>query len=266
MDRLSAGLAEHDLHIEDLDACLVTHIHLDHAGAAGHLAARGVPIHVHEFGVRHLVDPSKLLSSATRIYGAAMDTLWGETIPAPEDMVHSVVDEQQLVFGDLRFRAVETPGHARHHHVFELDLGDESVCFSGDAAAMLLPDTDFISIPTPPPEFNLPAWKQTIARLRSGSWSRLHLTHGGTVEADSDHLDRLEAGLDQQVEWIRAWTGEGIERRELHSRYRQALLEQARGHGIDDRTFDSYASEHLLGMNISGIQRWLGQQEQESGG
>lgn len=264
LEQLSTGLAEHDLRIEDLDACLVTHIHLDHAGAAGQLADRGVPIHVHEFGVRHLVDPSKLLSSATRIYGAAMDTLWGETIPACEDMVHPVVDGQELVFGALRFRAVETPGHARHHHVFELDLGDESVCFSGDAAAMLLPGTDFISIPTPPPEFDLPIWKQTIDRLRSGAWSRMHLTHGGTVEADSDHLDRLEARLEQQVDWVREWTEEGIERRDLHSRYRQALLEQAREQGIDDRTFDSYASEHLLGMNISGIQRWLGQQEQES--
>lgn len=266
MDQLASGLAEHDLTIEALDACLVTHIHLDHAGAAGHLAERGVPIHVHEFGVRHLVDPSKLLSSATRIYGAAMDTLWGETIPAPEAMVHPVLDEQELVFGDLRFRAIETPGHARHHHVFELDLGDESVCFSGDAAAMLLPDTDFISIPTPPPEFNLAEWKETIRRLRNGSWSRLHLTHGGSVEASSDHLSRLEKELEEQVEWIRSWTEEGIDRRELHSRYRQALLERARACGIDDRTFDSYASEHLLGMNISGIQRWLGQQEQESDG
>tara|TARA_Y100000589_G_scaffold202607_1_gene191108 strand:- start:6651 stop:7481 length:831 start_codon:yes stop_codon:yes gene_type:complete len=265
MEQLAAGLTGHGLAIEDLDACLVTHIHLDHAGAAGHLAERGVPIHVHEFGVGHLVDPSKLLSSATRIYGAAMDTLWGETIPAPAAMVHPVLDEQKLEFGPLRFRAVETPGHARHHHAFELDLGFESVCFCGDAAAMLFPGTDFISIPTPPPEFNLPVWKKSIQRLRSGPWTRLHLTHGGTVEATSDHLDRLEDGLEEQVEWIRMWTDSGLDRPEVHLRYRQALLGRARASEIDDRTFDSYASEHLLGMNISGIQRWLGQQGDESG-
>ena len=265
LDVLETGLSTHGLTIEDLDACLVTHIHLDHAGAAGHLARRGVPIHVHEFGARHLVDPSKLLASATRIYGAAMDTLWGETVPAPEDMVHPVVDGQELAFGTLHLRAVETPGHARHHHVFELDLGHETVCFAGDAAAMLLPSTDFISIPTPPPEFNLPVWLETIERLRKGTWTRFHLTHGGTVEADSDHLDRLADGLRQQVEWIRQWQEEGLQGRVLHSRYRDTLLEQAQGHGIAPKVFDSYASEHLLGMNISGIQRWLGQQEQESG-
>lgn len=264
LDTLEAGLGDHGLAIEELDACLVTHIHLDHAGAAGHLARRGVPIYVHEFGVRHLVDPSKLLASATRIYGAAMDTLWGETVEAPADLVHPVVDDQELVFGSLHLRAVETPGHARHHHVFELDLGNETICFSGDAAAMLLPSTSFISIPTPPPEFNLPAWLDTIDRLRNGSWTRFHLTHGGTVEAGSDHLDRLAEGLCQQVGWIQSWQEQGLQGRDLHSLYRDTLLEQARSCGIEPRVFDSYASEHLLGMNISGIQRWLGQQEQES--
>ena len=262
---LESGLSEHGLAVEDLDACLVTHIHLDHAGAAGHLAERGVPIHVHEFGAKHLIDPSKLLASATRIYGAAMDTLWGETVPAPEHMVHSVVDHQRLQFGPLRFRAVETPGHARHHHVFELEVEDGStVCFAGDAAAMLIPGSDYISIPTPPPEFNLPVWLETIEILRTGNWTRFHLTHGGTVDADGDHLDRLATKLQQQVEWIREWEMEGLEGRDLHSRYREALLVEAKAAGVSEQKFDSFASEHLLGMNISGIRRWLGQQKPDS--
>lgn len=265
LGELETGLAEHGLTVEDLDACLVTHIHLDHAGAAGHLAERGVPIYVHEFGAKHLIDPSKLLASATRIYGAAMDTLWGEIVPAPEHMVHSVVDDQLLQFGPLRFRAVETPGHARHHHVFELELDDGStVCFAGDAAAMLIPGSDYISIPTPPPEFNLPVWLETIEILRAGAWKRLHLTHGGSVDADGDHLELLAEKLKLQVDWIRQWQMEGLEGRNLHSRYRESLLSEALAAGVSEQKFDSFASEHLLGMNISGIRRWLGQQESDS--
>lgn len=263
--RLVEGLAEHELTLEDLDACLLTHIHLDHAGAAGHLARLGVPIYVHEFGVRHIIDPSKLLSSAARIYGSAMDQLWGETVPAPESHVHPLVDDQIIEVGDIRLRAIETPGHARHHHAFELDRGDETICFSGDAAAMLIPETNFISIPSPPPEFDLHIWLDTLDRLRNGSWSSMYLTHGGIVNAESDHLDRLEAGLKEQVEWMKSYRMLGLEGRERAIRYRQDLLEQAQAQGVTEGVFDDYVSEHLLGMNIAGMERWITLQEQETG-
>lgn len=266
LDRLIEALATHGLEPGDLDACLVTHIHLDHAGAAGHLAARGVPIYVHAFGAKHLVDPSKLLTSAKRIYGAAMDDLWGETIPIPESHALPVNGGQVINAGGIEFTAVETPGHARHHHVFMLDIGSEIVCFSGDAAAMLIPGTDFISIPTPPPEFDLPAWLETIALLKEGPWKRLFLTHGGVVETASDHLDRLACGLAAQVSWFEGWKKEGLEAAGQAQAYRERLLAEAVSLGVDESIFDDFVSPQLLGMNIMGIQRWLEQQETAIGG
>jgi glyoxylase-like metal-dependent hydrolase (beta-lactamase superfamily II) len=253
---LEAALAGHGMRIEDLDACCVTHIHLDHAGAAGLLAERGVPIHVHAFGARHLIDPSKLLASARRIYGAGMQTLWGDTRPVPEPMIRPVDDQDVIVAGDIRLQAVETPGHARHHHAFALELDDDTVCFSGDAAAMLLPDTDFVSLPMPPPEFDLDVWLRSIELLRTGPWSRLLLTHGGIVEDIDAHLDRVVATMHRQVEFIEHRLDRNCNEHELLADYRSMLAGEAEGRGVPARVFSDFVTDNLLGMNIAGVTRW----------
>src|SRR5207344_3255899 len=111
-----------------------THIHLDHAGAAGHLARNGTRIHVHEFGAKHLIDPTKLIESATRIYGEQMDRLWGPILPVPENQIVAIRDGDVIEAAGLRFDAIETPGHARHHHSFAIEVQGERVCFTGDIA------------------------------------------------------------------------------------------------------------------------------------
>ncbi|MDG2291114.1 MAG: MBL fold metallo-hydrolase [Phycisphaerales bacterium] len=253
---LEQALAAHSMCIEDLDACCITHIHLDHAGAAGVLAQRGVPIHVHAFGMQHLIDPSKLLASAKRIYGAGMQTLWGETIPAPSSMVHPVEDQDVIAIGDIRLRAIETPGHARHHHAFELELDDHSVCFSGDAAAMLLPGTDFVSVPMPPPEFDLELWLKSVELLRNGPWSTLLLTHGGAVPNIDAHLDRFTASMLRQVELITSRMKDGTPEASLLAEYRNMLAQEAAASGVPKAMFDEFVTDNLLGMNIAGIRRW----------
>ena len=256
MANLETALAEHDMRVEDLDACCVTHIHLDHAGAAGALAERGVPIHVHAFGARHLVDPSKLLASARRIYGAGMQTLWGDTIPVPESMIRPVDDRDVIVAGDIRLQAIETPGHARHHHAFSLELDDEIVCFCGDAAAMLLPDTTFVSVPMPPPEFDLEVWLRSIELLRNGPWSRLLLTHGGGVDDVDGHLDRVVETMNRQVGFIVNQLDHENDEQRLLATYRDMLDEEAKHHGVENSIYQSFVTDNLLGMNIAGIARW----------
>jgi glyoxylase-like metal-dependent hydrolase (beta-lactamase superfamily II) len=142
-------LAEHGVEPEEIRHVLVTHIHLDHAGAAGWWAQRGAHVYVHEVGAPHLIDPTKLLASAGRIYGDRMDSLWGETLPAPAERVVAVEDGAVIEAAGLRIGAISTPGHAWHHHVFRLD----DVAFVGDAAGIRIGDRTWIDIPAPPPEF-----------------------------------------------------------------------------------------------------------------
>ena len=258
--RLESGLQSLGVDPMDLKSVLLTHIHLDHAGGAWRLAERGVPIHVHEFGARHLVDPSRLVASATRIYGDDMSRLWGDIKPCEDELVRGCGDGTIVEVAGMRFRSVETPGHAAHHHAWSLEASDHSVCFSGDAAAMLIPDSDWISIPMPPPEFDLGAWHTTIDRLEAGSWTRMCLTHGGSLDSKSaidHHLSRLRKGLDTQVEVIRE-----IRKREtgqIHQQadYRAWLLETAEAAGIEESRFDQFVSTGLLGMNLMGVARYL---------
>ena len=161
LQNLKAQLGRHGLAPQDIGQVLVTHIHLDHAGAAGWWGQQGAQIYVHHVGAPHLIDPSRLLASAARIYGDQMDTLWGPMLPTPAEKVTAVYDGDIIQAGGLEFLALDTPGHARHHHVYRLG----NLAFTGDAAGIQLPDSRLIDLPAPPPEFELEVWQQTIDRL-----------------------------------------------------------------------------------------------------
>jgi glyoxylase-like metal-dependent hydrolase (beta-lactamase superfamily II) len=113
-----AGINAHGLQVGDVTDVLVTHIHLDHAGAAGWLAQQGARVHVHPVGAPHLLDPERLLSSAKRIYGDTMDTLWGQFLAVPEQRLSILEDNREIEIHGLRFRPIDTPGHAYHHFAY----------------------------------------------------------------------------------------------------------------------------------------------------
>ncbi|MCC7358349.1 MAG: MBL fold metallo-hydrolase [Anaerolineales bacterium] len=192
---LQAGLAAHGLAPADIAAVLVTHIHLDHAGSAGWWARQGVPIHVHHLGAPHLVDPERLLTSARRIYLDQMDTLWGEFLASPADRVFAHHDGDVIEAAGLRLIAHDTPGHARHHLVYQ--LGD--VAFVGDLAGVRRPESRYLRLPTPPPEFDLPAWLASVARMRALNFQAIYLTHFGplTGPAVAAHWDQVSSLLPQ---------------------------------------------------------------------
>lgn len=256
-DALVDALAEHGLAPGDIGEVVLTHIHLDHAGAAGHIAEHGATIHVHEFGAPHLIDPGRLTASATRIYGDDMDRLWGQMRPVPQDQVRAVRDGDRLEVGGSTLVAMETPGHARHHHAFAAELADGSACFAGDAAAMVLPvDGAPISLPMPPPEFDLDLWLASIDRIDGAGFDRLLLTHFGTIEDPASHLEALRRELAEQVAWIRASD-------DLDA-YRAWMGDRMAAQGVSSDDFTRYMGGHLLPMNLTGVHRWLA--EGQAGG
>lgn len=202
---LQAALQEHGFTPADITDVLVTHIHLDHAGAAGWFARQGARIHVHPVGAPHLINPEKLLASAGRIYGDQMDILWGEFLPVPEERLNILEDNQEIQIGGpqgLRFRALDTPGHAYHHYAYILD----DLCFTGDIGAVRVQGSYAISLPMPPPELNIELWRQSLSRLETeyarGAFQRVAPTHFGIFADPAWHLAEVRRSLDLVEAWL----------------------------------------------------------------
>ncbi len=185
---LEAGLAEHGLELSDIRHLLLSHIHLDHAGAAGVLVREhpGLQVHVSEVGAPHVRDPSRLDASARRLYGDAFDELWGELAPVPSANLHVVGDE---VVG---LQCFPTTGHAWHHVSY---FSPDGTLYAGDAAGVRLQGTRFVMPPCPPPEFDLEAWDATIQEIERHAPARLALVHFGMFDDVQKHLASLRATL-----------------------------------------------------------------------
>jgi glyoxylase-like metal-dependent hydrolase (beta-lactamase superfamily II) len=195
-----------DAGIEKLDWIIVTHIHLDHAGAAGTLAAHypEARVAVHELGARHLVDPSKLWSSASRIYGDAMEQMWGGIDPLAEERIVSLADGDKIELGATTLQAVDTPGHAGHHHTF-LDMAS-GVAFVGDALGVRLPDVGIMRPATPPPEFDLELAVSSIWRIAELDPHEIYLTHFGSPASGANPASPKDV-CSEAVNALRTWAG-----------------------------------------------------------
>ena len=271
-------LAAHGLRPADIRHVLLTHIHLDHAGAAGWWAQQGAQIHVHYAGAPHLIDPGRLLKSATRIYGERMDRLWGEIRPAPAERVTALRDGDVVHAAGLVFTAMETTGHAIHHHSYRLHHGSAEVAFTGDAAGVSLqyaghPELPpVIDVPAPPPEFDLEAWLATIDRLDAAGFDRLYLTHFGPVADAHGHLSALRTLLVDSVAFLAARVREpsqgrpASERSAAHQPDRTELLEdyitwnreRVAALGLPAAAVAGYELANPLFMSVDGIMRYLG--------
>ncbi|MBC03147.1 MAG: MBL fold hydrolase [Phycisphaerae bacterium] len=243
---------------ESIELVVLTHIHLDHAGAAGWFAERGADVLVHPLGCRHLVDPSRLNASARRIYGDELDDLFGEMHPCPEDRVHPIEDGKTISFGGIDLVAIETPGHARHHHAWMLDLDGMRQCFTGDVAGMRIPGSDFVTLPLAPPEFEPETWIRSVDRLDALDFDRLHLTHFGPVDDPSRHLARVRDRVRRETDLVtRLVRDDSLEDSARISLYRQWLEEEADGDNIPEDRFRAFVNRGLLSMNLGGVRRHL---------
>jgi glyoxylase-like metal-dependent hydrolase (beta-lactamase superfamily II) len=222
-------------------ALLLTHVHLDHAGAAGALVARWpqLAVHVHPRGAPHLADPSRLVASTRRIFGERLEELLGEVLPVPQANLHTIEDGQQI--GALR--CAWTPGHASHHIAFlEPDSG---VAFCGDLAGVRLAG-DVVVPPTPPPEVDLDAWRVSLQRLTQWRPRSLALAHYGLVEAPSEHIAAMDEALARHERW--ALSGEKAFLGSLESYLRERLP----GPVVEDYMFVALARP-----SAEGLTRWL---------
>jgi glyoxylase-like metal-dependent hydrolase (beta-lactamase superfamily II) len=191
---LEQGLRDLGASLQDVRAVLLTHIHLDHAGVTGTLAARipGLRVLVHERGAPHLVHPDKLLASVQRLYGDAMDTLWGPFLRTPESQVEALAGGERLHVAGRPLRVAYTPGHAVHH-VSYLDE-ETGTAYVGDTAGIRVHGS-FLIAPTPPPDIDLDAWERSLQIIEAWQPSRLFLTHFGDVTAVAEHLARFRDTL-----------------------------------------------------------------------
>ncbi len=183
----------------DVRNVFLSHIHLDHAGAAWRFAELGATIHVHERGAPHLIDPTKLVESATRIFGEQMARLWGRFAPVPEARVKVLHDGDIVRLDGLEVRTIETPGHARHHHVYQWD---ENV-FGGDVAGVRIGGGPPIP-PFVPPELDVEAWIESLGKIRALQAENLYLPHFGLAPGPiGSHLDAVEERVRRWSEWFR---------------------------------------------------------------
>ncbi len=250
-----------ELGVDDLAAIVVTHIHLDHSGAAGHLAARypGARIGVHGAGARHLVDPSRLWASATRIYGEeGMRTMWGPMEPVAEDRLLILDEGDRVPLGGGRaIEVMYTPGHASHHVAFlEEDSGG---CFVGDAVGIVFPHGHVVQPNSPPPEFDPHLITVQLRRMARRDPRFLGFAHFG------EHTDpgRALAEAEERLwDWVRFAETLPADDLDAAARLlREWVLAGYRAEGHDDAMLATYDVNTYWPMHVTGIQRWLAQRE-----
>jgi glyoxylase-like metal-dependent hydrolase (beta-lactamase superfamily II) len=196
-------LAASGIGIGDLTAILLTHIHLDHAGATGTLLREnpGIRVYVHERGVPHMADPAKLLASAARLYGDDnMDRLWGEFVPVPREAMTVLTGGERIDAGGRRLEVAYTPGHASHHVSFFSP--DSGIVFAGDVAGVKITQDAFVLPPTPPPDIDLELWRASLDTLEAWRPETLFLTHFGPSSPTGVHVTALRDHLEQAARLV----------------------------------------------------------------
>ena len=249
---LVAGLAKNSLAVNDITHVLLTHIHLDHAGAAGWLAKQGVQIIVHPVGAPHLLNPEKLLASATRIYGDKMNSLWGEFLPVPEVKMTIPIDEEEIEIGGLRFIPLNTPGHAEHHYVYMF----EDICFTGDIGGVRIPGYQYLRVPMPPPELHFGKWRASLARIRQEHFARIAPTHFGIYDDPDWQLTAVEQDLDASERWLESVMPANPSIEELRLEFLDWTNQQGREQGLSEDVIRSYELANPPGMSADGLLRY----------
>lgn len=253
--QLEINLNELGYKLEEVTHVFLTHIHLDHAGAAGWLAERtGASIFVHPRGAPHMLDPTRLLASAARIYKEKMDSLWGKFLPVPEDQLFILNDGDEVQVGNYIFKALDTPGHANHHLAYLF----EEICFSGDVGGVRIQNGNSRSIrlPMPPPEFHPPRWRESISKLKKEKISRIIPTHFGIFDDVDWHLSELLTELDLIEEWMESIMPLGLEIEELRHAFLDRVKIRADELGLAGSAADALEKANPSGMSADGIKRY----------
>jgi len=237
---LEAGLRQRGVELTDVRHLLLSHIHLDHAGAAGTIVREHphIEVHVSAIGAPHLVDPSRLEASARRLYGDTFDPLWGELVPVPEENIRIVGDE---VVG---LECFASPGHASHHICF---AHKDGTLYAGDAAGVRIAPSRLVLPPTPPPDVDVAAWNLTLDELERRAPKRLALVHYGAFDDIERHLSELRDRLHQWEQVVEA----GATQDEFVERVHAGLGE------LDDDGLQAVERAMPMWQSYAGLKRWV---------
>ena len=236
----------------DVRHVFLSHIHFDHAGAAWRFAELGATIYVHPRGAPHLIDPAKLVASATRLYGDQMERLWGKFAPIPPERVRVLEDNDVVRIAPFEMRALATPGHASHHHVYQWD----DILFGGDVAGVRLgggpPAPPFV-----PPELDIEAWRESIAKIRALNPTKLYLPHFGLVPGDLlAHLDALDERVVRWSLWFRDRLRAGDDESAMTRPFADYVTADLRAAGATNSELVDYEQADPSFMAVSAATRY----------
>ncbi len=256
LGNLRSALDRKGISVKDVRQILVTHIHLDHAGAVGTLVRENpaIEVFVHERGARHMIDPARLLASAERLYGADMDRLWGEFLPVPEGRIKALQGEERITVGGRDLQVAYTPGHASHH-VSYFDPASR-VAFVGDTAGIRRGSGLCVMPPTPPPDVDLEAWQLSADRILAWDPDTLFLTHFGPFHGARLHFTDLADRLALWSRLVQRLLGDPTfdDGGRLQAFVREAMLELRRK--VGEVEAEKYSRAGRLDYSWQGLARY----------
>ena len=262
IENFMQGLRDNGVAPEDVEQVFVTHIHLDHSGASGNLVEKlpNATFYVHEVGYPHLVDPSKLVKSSTRLYGDRMEKLWGEIRPVPEERLFKLEGGEEIETAGGALAAHYTPGHAYHHLAFyEPESG---FLFAGDVTGVRLRGQSYVKPPTPPPEVDIEAWKGSIETIRKLSPRVLCPTHFGSYEDIERHLGELEQRLQDWLLFVEERMDEGRSQEDIAGELESKGDEELLREGAAPEESERYELAANYQMLVAGLMRYVSQQRE----
>jgi glyoxylase-like metal-dependent hydrolase (beta-lactamase superfamily II) len=251
-DHVTTELRKSGFDPKDVRHVVLSHIHFDHAGAAWRFAELGATIYVHPRGAPHLADPSKLVASATRIYGEEMERLWGRFAPIPTDRLKIVEDGDTIRIDPFEIRAIETPGHASHHHVYHWG----ETLFGGDIAGVRIGGGPPVP-PLVPPELSVESWIESIDKIRALDVAQLFLPHFGQVTGSiPQHLDELADRIRRWSIWFRDQIRAGQDEQQLVPSFSKLIATELRESGATSEELDDYESADPSFMAVTASIRY----------
>jgi glyoxylase-like metal-dependent hydrolase (beta-lactamase superfamily II) len=262
LETLRAGLRERGQDFRALDALLLTHIHLDHAGATGALVRENpdLKVYVHEFGLVHMIDPARLLASAGRLYGGDLQTLYGECTPVPEGNLKQLQGGEHIRIGGTELEVFYTPGHASHHVTYWERAS--RTAFVGDTAGIRVQGDAFLLPATPPPDINVEIWNQSLDTIASWGLERIFLTHFGFIENPGEHIRLYKERLAEWSALTRKLLESGVETTEAERIFVDSVAEEIKS-TLPMDTADHYIFNGGLRLSWLGLMRYVRKKDQQ---
>lgn len=264
IETLRDGLRSYGLGTQDLNTILLTHIHLDHAGAVGALVKENprISVFVHEFGAKHMIDPSKLLASAGRLYGGEMQRLYGDVLPVPEENIRPLAGGETVSVGKRKFDILYTPGHASHHLTF-WDAQDR-IAFVGDVAGITVEGDSFIMPATPPPDIDMALWNKSLDTIEALRPEKIFLTHFGYQHNPIAHMERYRKKLVEWTELTKTLLASGKSEEEAGKEFVEETAAETRGDVPNPGSADHYIFNGGLYLSWLGLLRFVKKQREKA--